>query len=196
MRVPSFALWVNGGTRIRRVIINTSKGTNMKTKLTKKAAKAVKTITQRFTDQELPGFVAWMKEQWEANPPAILATNPPNHSYDIEDGTHDVSIGEKAVAQKRKHHQDLSGGIFAYRIRCDDDLRTVLRSLEKLSSDDKQEAAMAFLIEYRNGSYVENEKEWREVGAIVGNKDCLDNPFYKGVCEAILEVFRKEGWIA
>lgn len=168
----------------------------MKTNKSKRAAKAVGKIINQFTSQEFPGFVEWLKKLWEDNPPAILAVNPPNHSYDCEDGTHDLSVGSKSAERKRRHHQDLSGSIFAYRIRCDGDFRAVLRSLDTLAWDDKQEAAMAFLLEYRNGSYLCNTAEWKDVAAIVGNKDNLENPFYAGICRAILKVFRKEGWIA
>jgi hypothetical protein len=139
--------------------------------------------------------VAWLKEQWEANPPALLADNPPNHVYDVEDGTKDLSIGQTSVEQKRAHHESLSKGIFAYEIVCDGDLRTVVRLVPKLKEDPQQEAAMAFLLEYRKGSYICNTAEWRDCAVIVGKLEGLENPFYKGVCEAILEVFRKEGWI-
>jgi hypothetical protein len=168
----------------------------MKTKLNKEQKNAVQAIVRQYTSQEFPGFVAWLKEQWEANPPALLADNPPNHSYDVEDGTLDLSIGNKSVQQKRKHHEDLSGGIFAYRIRNDSDFRTVVRFLPTLSEDAQQEAAMAFLLEYRKGSYLCNTTEWRDAAVILGKADNLDNPFYQAVCQAILGVFREESWIA
>lgn len=168
----------------------------MKTKLSKAASKVVNGIVEQFTSREFPGFVSWLKEQWEANPPALLADNPPNHSYDIEDGTLDLSIGQKAVDLKRKHHEDLSGGIFAYKIRSDADFQSVVRFIPTLSNDAQQEAAMAVLLEYRKGSYLCNTTEWRDAAVIVGTADNLDNPFYASVCRAILEVFREQGWIA
>ena len=51
----------------------------MKTKLNDSAAQAVNNNISKFTTREFPGFVTWLREQWEANPPAILAVNPPNH---------------------------------------------------------------------------------------------------------------------
>lgn len=169
----------------------------MKTKkLSKAAEKKVKSIVVQYTDREFPEFVTWLKKQWEANPPALLADNPPNHSYDVEDGTLDLSIGRDAVERKRKHHEDLSKGIFAYRIRSDSDFRTVVRLLPTLPQDAQQETAMAFLLEFRKGSYLCNTAEFRDAAVIVGQKDNLDNHFYLGVCQAILEVFREQGWIA
>ena len=166
----------------------------MNTKLTKSAAEAVATITGQFTTREIPGLVNWLKKLWEENPPAVLAVNPPNHSYDVEDGTHDLSLGEKAVKQKRQHHQDLSGSIFEYRIVFDGSFRILLGALKGMSEEVQQEAAMAFFLEYRQGNYLCNTPEWREVARILENKsDNLDNPFYKGVCVAILEMFRAEG---
>jgi|688.fasta_scaffold898976_1 hypothetical protein len=164
-------------------------------KISKKQRKAVKAIVKQYTSREFPEFEVWLTEQWNTNPPAILADNPPNHISDVEDGTIDLSVGRPSVTQKREHHKHLKGGIFAYRIRCDDDFRAVVRFIPKMSEDAQQEAAMAFLLEFRKGSYLCNTQEWREVAAVVGNKDNLDNPFYKAVCQAILEVFRKEGWI-
>ena len=168
----------------------------MKTKLSEAATMDVKGIVEMYTAREFPGLVSWLKEQWEANPPALLADNPPNHSYDIEDGTLDLSIGKDAVKQKRQHHQALSGSIFAYQIRSDADFRTVVGFVPKLSSDAQQEAAMAFLLEYRQGSYLCNTREYRDAELIVGKKENLDNMFYSNVCQAILEVFREQGWIA
>jgi hypothetical protein len=167
----------------------------MKTELNKAAAKVVKGIIEQYTTREFPGFVAWLKEQWEANAPALLADNPPNHSYDVADGTMDLSIGQTSVKQKRAHHKHLKRGIFAYQIRCDDDFRTVVRSVPELSEDAQQEAAMAFLLEYRKGSYLCNTQEWRDIEVIVGKSEGLDNPFYKDVCQATLKVFQGQGWI-
>jgi hypothetical protein len=168
----------------------------MKATLTKKQATQIERITQAFTESEFPGFVKWMKDQWKANRPALLAVNPPNHKSDIEDGTHDVVIGRKQVILKRKHHQDLQGSIFEYRIRFDGSLRGLLGALTNMSEEVQQEAAMGFFLDYRKGNYLCNTAEWREVAKVLDNKsNNLYNPFYKGVCVAILEMFRAEGWM-
>jgi hypothetical protein len=172
----------------------------MKTKkLTKRQQKAVRAIVKRFTSREIPGFVEWMRAQWRANPSALLAANPANHMHDFLDGSLDLSIGAKAVRQKRSHHHHCEKyPRFAYNIEAAGKLRKVVRAIPERSADDQLEAAMAFLLEYRDGSFLCNDPLWPDVARIVGNLgnlDNLDNPFYKGVCEAILEVFRKEGWI-
>jgi len=165
-------------------------------KLTKKAVKTVKAKVAEFTNREFPGFVVWLKEQWKANPSALLAANPANHVHDVEDGSLDLSLGGEAVRLKRSHHRHCQKDPrFAYKIEAAGKLRKVVRAIPKLSADDQLEAAMAFLLEYRNGSYVCNDPLWWEVAKIVGQLDNLDNPFYRGICEAVLVVFRKEGWI-
>jgi hypothetical protein len=167
-----------------------------KATLTRKQATQIERILQAFTESEFPGFVSWMKGQWRANRKALLAVNPPNHKSDIEDGTHDVVIGQKQVIRKRKHHQELKGSIFEYRIRFDGSLHDLLGTLKNMSEEVQQEAAMAFFLEYRQGDYLCNTAEWREVAKILGNKsNNLYNPFYKGVCVAILGMFRAEGWM-
>jgi len=165
--------------------------------LTKTQATQIERILQAFTESEFPGFVNWMKGQWKANRKALLAVNPPNHKSEIEDGTHDVVIGQKQVIRKRKHHQDLKASIFEYRIRFDGRLRDLLGALKSMSEEVQQEAAMAFFLDYRQGNYICNTVEWREVAKVLDNNKSnnLYNPFYKGVCVAILEMFRAEGWM-
>ena len=167
-----------------------------KAELTQKQATQIGQITEAFTQSECSAFMMWMQDQWEFNPPALLAVNPPNHKSEIEDGTHDVVIGKKQVIRKQKHHQHLKGSIFEYRIRFDGSLRDLLIALKGMSEEVQQEAAMAFFLEYRQGNYLCNTPEWREVASILKDKsDNLDNPFYKGVCVAILGMFRAEGWM-
>ena len=174
-----------------------SKGHQVETKkLTEEQANAVQGEVEKFTSREIPGFVEWMRLQWELNAPALLCSNPPNHVYDVEDGTVDLSIGEVDVAGKREHYDYCKGGIYAFAIKAEGKLRKVVRAIPTFSSEQQLEAAMAFLLEHRKGSYVCNTVEWREVAAIVGHStEGLDGPFYRGVCETVLEVFRKERWI-
>lgn len=177
-------------------VIPTPKYPMKKAALTEEKAREIEQITKAFTQSEFSAFVIWMRDQWEENPPALLAVNPPNHSYDVEDGTHDLSIGHTSVVRKRKHHEALQGGIFEYQIRCDGSFREILRVLTSMPVNVQQEAAMAFFLEYQQGNYLCNTPEWREVARILEDKsENLANPFYKGVCVAILEMFREEGWM-
>lgn len=173
------------------------KGKKVKTTLSKKKTKAVQAKVKKFTSREFPEFEKWLQAQWRANPSALLCSNPPNKVYDVEDGTLDLSIGGEAVRQKRSHlrYVKKEDSRFAYKIEAAGKLRRVVRAIPKLSADDQLEAAMAFLLKYRDGYFLCNDPLWRDVAKIVGELDNLENPFYKGICEAILEVFRKEGWI-
>jgi hypothetical protein len=171
------------------------KGKKVVKTVSKKKAKAVEAKVKEFTSREFPEFEKWLQAQWRANPSALLCSNPPNKVYDVEDGTLDLSIGEVAVARKRELFDHCTGGIYAFAIKAEGKLREVVRAIPELGADDQLEAAMAFLLEYRNGSYVCNDPLWLEVAKIGVHSDNLENPFYKGICEAVLEVFRKEGWI-
>jgi hypothetical protein len=146
--------------------------------------------------RELPGFMKWMCELVEVNPPALLANNPPNHVYDVEDGSLDLSVSEVDVERKLSHHEALSGTIFAYKIRKQGKFRKVLRGISGMKEEDRLEAAMAFYVEWNDGSYLSNSAEYRSIDQLLDSSlDGLDHPFYKAVCETILEGFREQGWI-
>jgi hypothetical protein len=89
----------------------------------------------------------------------------------------------------------MSGTIWAFHIDAEGRYRKVLAGLSKMKADDQMEAAMAFLLEYRKGSYLCNEAIWRQVAEKVGKAEGLDNPFYVGVCKKILKLFKSEGWL-
>jgi hypothetical protein len=139
----------------------------------------------------------WMREQWIENPIAILSTNPPNHESDVEDESMDIALGKEAVSFKRKHHQALEGSLFSYTIRQEGRFQKVVRSFSKLSHKEQLESAMALFVEASDGYLVCNAPEFKDVEELVGRRSAegLDNPFYRAVCEAILEGFVESGWM-
>jgi hypothetical protein len=73
-------------------------------------------------------------------------------------------------------------------------LREVIEAIPKLSPKSQQESAMAFYVEYRH-NFVANSQEGQKLEESFRNlPDGLDNPFYAGVCEAILTRFKELGW--
>jgi len=160
----------------------------------------VSALVESFKAREFPAFVAWMETRLHTNSPAVLAPNPANHIYDTEDGTLDLAVGKHDVARKISHQKKMAP---AYILK-QGSFREVLESVSKLPREQQREAAMAFLFAHKKGDLLDNAPEYKQfektltpglrtaTGRMV---EGLDNPFYRGVCEAVLDLFKENGWI-
>ncbi len=141
-------------------------------------------------------FVSWMDEAIKKNEPAILSENPPNHSFDLADGTMDLAVGDRQVGLKRQQHRDLAEGLFAFTIEKAGSFTEVLAFVGQMRGEAQLEAAMAFYVASQH-EFLSSSQQWCELAKKFGwnMPELLENPFYKGVCEQILKVFRERGWI-
>lgn len=160
----------------------------------------VSALVESFKAREFPAFVAWMETRLHKNSPAALAPNPANHIYDTEDGTLDLAVGKHAAARKVSHQKKMAP---AYILK-QGSFREVLESVSKLPREQQLEAAMAFLVEHKKGDLLDNAPEYKQFQKARGQGlrttagrmvKGLDNPFYRGVCEAVLDLFKKNGWV-
>lgn len=149
-----------------------------------------------FCSRALPKFVEWARRIAAENPPAVLAEEPPNHVYDVADGSMDFTVGREAVERKLDHHRQLATTIFNFKILKIGNVQDVFEFLSTLEASAALEAAMAVYVEHASGSYVSNSPEYQRLEKAYGPfKDNLENPFYKGVCEAIIEKLQEGGLI-
>jgi hypothetical protein len=160
----------------------------------------VSALVASFKAREFSRFESWMDAQIKKNSPAVLVPNPPNHIYDVEDGTLDLVVGKRDAARKASHQKRIEP---AYVLK-QGPFREVLASVATLSRQEQLEAAMAFLVEHRKGSLLDNAPEYKQFERILGRElrtpagrmvEGLDNPFYRGVCEAALRLFKENGWV-
>jgi hypothetical protein len=159
----------------------------------------VSALVDSFKAREFSRFESWMEARLEKNSPAVLAPNPPNHVYDVEDGTLDLVVGKREVARKASHQKRIAP---AYALK-EGPFREVLASIATLAREEQLEAAMAFLVEYRK-AFLDNAPEYKQFEKTLGRElrtatgrmvEGLDNPFYRGVCEAALRLFKENGWV-
>ena len=150
---------------------------------------------ESFGVREFPSFMRWMRERWEENPRTLLSMNPPNHAHDVEDGSMDIALREECEL-KLKHQQSVAGTLFSFKVRKEGRFQKVIRSLSSLPMDEQLEAVMALFVEFRSGDFICNTAEFRYIEENLGASfEGLDNPFYRAVCEAILEGFVESGWM-
>ena len=156
-------------------------------------------LVARFTAQHFPGFIAWIEKRWKDNDKAVIAPNPQNHMHGVDESTIDVAIGRENAEARFKYQQQISPGFVFAR----GSVQSVLRSLAELSPDQRLEAAMGFLIQYRNNNPIENAPEFRQfekiqsrqLGTATGSlPEGLENPLYRGVAEAVLQLFKERRW--
>jgi hypothetical protein len=164
------------------------------------AAFHVRELVESFKAREFPAFTDWMKERLQKNSDAVLAPNPSNHIYDVEDPTIDLTVGKRNAARKIEHQKKMTP---AYILK-QGSFREVLESVSRLPHEQQLEAAMAYLVEQRKGSLLDNAPEYKQFEKKLGQeyqtntgrmKEGLENPFYLGVCEAILDLFKENGWV-
>lgn len=164
------------------------------------AAFHVRELVASFKAREFPAFVDWMEKRVQKNSPAVLAPNPSNHTYDAEDGTIDLAVGKRNAARKIEHQRKITP---AYIVK-EGSFREVLESVSRMPREQQLEAGMAFLVEQRKGSLLDNAPEYRQFAKKLGReyqtstgrmKEGLENPFYRGVCEALLGLFKERGWV-
>jgi hypothetical protein len=158
----------------------------------------LKAKAQEFVKADkFSAFMKWMDEAVESDEPALLSSNPPNHVYDLEDGTMDLAVGGRLVALKRQQCQHQEKTIFSFKILKEGSFREVLASLRDMQNlEAKQEAAMAFYVRAL-GEYVSSSLQWQELSRRFGRNmpEKVDNPFYREICEIILNRFQGRGWI-
>lgn len=163
------------------------------------AAFHVRELVQSFKEREFPNFADWMEKRIQRNEPAVLAPNPSNHTYDVEDTTLDLVVGKRDTARKIAHQKKMTP---AYILK-QGSFREVLESATRLPREQQLETAMAFLVEHRKGSLLDNAPEYKQCAKKLGREyqtstgrmvEGLENPFYRGVCEAVLELFTEKGW--
>ncbi len=164
------------------------------------AAVHVRELVESFKAREFPAFEDWMKKRLQKNSPAVLAPNPANHKFDVEDGTIDLAVGKREAARKIEHQKKMTP---AYVLK-QGSFRQVLESVSRLPREQQLEAAMAFVVEQRKGSLLDNAPEFKQfektlrqdhrtaTGRMV---EGLENPFYRGVCEEVLNLFKENGWV-
>lgn len=164
------------------------------------AAFHVRELVASFKAREFPAFADWMEKRLQKNSDAVLAPNPSNHVYDVEDPTIDLTVGKRNAARKIEHQKKMTPA----HILKQGSFREVLESVSRLPHEQQLEAAMAYLVEQRKGSLLDNAPEYKQFAKKLGReyqtdtgrmKEGLENPFYRGVCEAVLDLFKENGWI-
>jgi hypothetical protein len=160
----------------------------------------VSALVESFKAREFPAFVAWMETRLHKNSPAVLAPNPANHIFDSEESSLDLAVGKRASARRIQHQKNIPP---AYVIK-QGSFREVLESVSKLPREQQLEAAMAFLVEHKKGDLLDNAPEYKQFQKTLGQGlrtaagrmvEGLDNPFYRGVCESVLDLFKDNGWV-
>lgn len=160
----------------------------MKTKMQQPTEAALQVALESFANREISRFVTWAKESWQENAPAVLSVNPPNHVYDVEDGSIDLTLGSEQVQRKLDHHKEMVATIFSYKLLKVGSFREVTEYLlRSLTGDEQLEGAMAFYLDSNNGSYLCNCGEWRSLSQNFDMAEGLENGFYKGVAEMLLK---------
>lgn len=164
------------------------------------AAFHVRELVESFKAREFPSFEDWMEKRLQKNNPAVLAPNPSNHTYDVEETTIDLTVGKRDSARKIEHQRKTMPAFIIE----EGTFRQVLGSVSKLPPEQRLEAAMAFLVEQRKGSLLDNAPEYKRFDKTLGREfrtgtgrmaEGLDNPFYRAVCEAVLNLFEEKGWV-
>lgn len=148
------------------------------------------------TSAEFDCFVQWMNKVVEKNELSLLSTNPPNHIYDLEDGTMDIQLGPENVDRKRAQQQAQAKTPFLFAIIKEGTVTEVLAFVASMQGDAQLEAVMAFYVR-ATGQYVSSTEQWRRLCERFGwglSSD-INNPFYRRIGEGILQKFRERGWI-
>jgi hypothetical protein len=133
----------------------------------------------------------------QKNQQALLATNPPNHEHDLEDGTMNLQIGEDNVAVTKKRYESLAETPFPFTIVKEGSIQEVLAFVGALEGNKQLEAAMAFYVSATNGRFLSSTDQWRKLVQTHGGQffATIESPFYRRVCEGILDAFRERGWM-
>jgi len=166
------------------------------------AAFHVRELVESFKAREFPSFADWMEKRLQKNNPAVLAPNPSNHTYDIEETSIDLAVGKRDVARRIEHQRKITPAF----IHKTGTFREVLQSVASsdFSKRERREAAMAFLVEHRKGCLIDNSPEYKKFEKTRGHEfrtptgrmaEGLENPFYRAVCEAVLNLFEEKGWV-
>jgi hypothetical protein len=157
-------------------------------------------LVESFKTREFPGFKAWMEKRLHKNSPAVLAPNPANHVFDSEESSLDLAVGTRDAARRIQHQKNIPP---AYILK-QGPFREVLESVSSLPHEQQLEAAMAFLVEHKKGDLLDNAPEYKQFEKTMGQElrtatgrtpEGLDNPLYRGVCEAVLDLFKENGWV-
>ncbi len=167
----------------------------MKVNVSIRAARAAKKAVETFMGREGPAFEGWLRNLWKKNQQTILVENPPNHIWDFADGTMAVTFGKRNVKRSLAHHQGCQGTVYQYPVVATGTFREVIKTIPRLLPREQQEAAMAYYVEFCH-LYVTNSPEYQKLAESFRSLPTgLDNPFYKGVCDAILMRFKEFGWL-
>jgi hypothetical protein len=128
---------------------------------------------------------------------AVLATNPPNHIGDFEDGTMHIVLGQQNVDATLSRHADSANSDSSFAIIKQGRFHQIVEALINLKGESQREAAMAFYVRATNGALVSSTEQWKRVAGKCGSNypATLENPMYRLVCERILRAFLEHGWV-
>ena len=166
---------------------------------------AVQRAVADFSMRELPPLMAWLQDAVADNGRACLCDCLPERDATLFDvPTMELVLGTRECAQRLKINPSL--------IRFRGTLRAVLSCCSSLEEDSKLEAAMAVFRRSERGYPVQESSEWRSLldrfkpgprPTPEQERLYLDfsldrnvlNPFYRGICEFILEKLKDAGLV-
>ena len=156
-----------------------------------------------FSMRELPKLMHWLDGAVTENGRACLCDCPPDKDSTLFDiRPMELVLGARECANKLRLHRSS--------VRFRGTLRTVLSCCSSLNEDEKLEAAMAVFLRSEQGYPVPESIEWRSLlerfkpgpqstpeqkrlySDFSLDKN-VENPFYRGVCEFILEKLKDAG---
>lgn len=166
---------------------------------------AMQRAVGEFLMRELPSLMNWLEGALATNDRACLCDCLPERDATLFDiPAMELVLGARDCALKLKFNHSL--------IRFRGNLRTVLSCCSNLSPDEKLEAAMAIFRRSERGYPIHESIEWRSLlerfkpgSRPTAEQERLhsdfsldrniQNPFYRGICEFILEKLKNEGLI-
>jgi hypothetical protein len=153
----------------------------------------IKSKVASFCARELLQFRVWIDQTVRSNPLCYIIRNPPNHSYDLVDGSFSVNIVSRYedIKELKQREKAAKNNWWSFEVVYTGRFLDIFAFVQSESPEDRRQLVLALLRQYNSGLL------WNcaEVFALRQTLPMADedNPFYDGVAEVILnQLHQKE----
>ena len=157
----------------------------MKT-FSKGGRRMIKSKVASFCARELLQFRVWIDDTAKSNPLCYIIRNPPNHSYDLADGSFSITLVTQyqEIKELKQREKAARNHWWSFEVVYTGRFIDIFTFVQFESPEDRRQLVLALLRQYNSGLL------WN-CAEVVSLRQKLqmtdeDNPFYDGVADVIL----------